>query len=103
LNEALQLTRADFFKALAHPTRLQILELLRPGERCVCEIFPALDMIQPNVSRHLAILKKEGLVQSRKDGLKVIYWISDSRVCDLVDQAAEVTRQIWQDKADLAG
>jgi len=51
---------ADFFKALAHPTRLQILELLRPGERCVCEIFPALEMEQSNVSRHLSVSLEKG-------------------------------------------
>ncbi len=102
MSDRIHATRADLLKALAHPTRLQIIELLRPGERCVCEIYPALDMIQPNVSRHLAILRKEGLLQCRKDGLKVIYWVSDDRVFELVDQAAEISRQIWQDKAALA-
>ena len=90
---------ADFFKALAHPTRLQILELLRPGERCVCEIFPALEMEQSNVSRHLSVLKKAGLVQSRKDGLRVIYWISDYRIVDILNFSTDTTRQIWQNKA----
>jgi DNA-binding transcriptional ArsR family regulator len=95
------ITTVDFFKALSHPARLQILELLRPGERCVCEIFPELDMIQPSASRHLSIMKKEGLLQSRKDGLKVIYRVSDPRVFELIDRAAEITRQIWQEKAAL--
>ena len=102
MSEKVHSTRADFFKALGNPDRLKILELLRPGERCVCEIYPALDMVQPNVSRHLTALKKEGLLQSRKDGLKVIYWVSDDRVYELIDQAAEITRKIWQDKAALA-
>ncbi len=92
-------TQSDFFKALAHPTRLQILEFLKPGERCVCEIFPALAMEQSNVSRHLAVLKKEGLLQSRKDGLKVIYRISDPRINEIVELSAKITRQIWHDKA----
>ena len=90
---------ADLFKALAHPTRIQILELLRSGEKCVCEITPVLNNIQPNVSRHLAILKKEGLVQSRKDGLKVIYKISDSKVYTIIDSSADLIRKYLKDKA----
>lgn len=90
---------ADFFKALAHPTRIQILDLLRSGERCVCEITPALNSIQPNVSRHLGVLKKEGLVQSRKDGLKVIYRISDPKIYTILDLSAELIRKHLEDKS----
>lgn len=93
--------QADFMKALAHPTRLQILELLRPGERCVCEIFPALNLEQPSISRHLAILKKEGLLRSRKDGLKVIYRASDTRIYEIIDICSETIRQIWREKAEI--
>lgn len=93
--------QADFMKALAHPTRLQILELLRSGERCVCEIFPALEMEQSSVSRHLAVLRREGILQSRKDGLKVIYSSVDPRIYDIVDLCAETTRQIWREKAEM--
>ncbi|MCJ7806588.1 MAG: metalloregulator ArsR/SmtB family transcription factor [Clostridia bacterium] len=96
-------TQSDFFKALAHPTRLQIMELLRSGERCVCEIFPALEMEQSSVSRHLAILKREGLLHSRKDGLKVIYWAADLRVYQVIDRCSDIIRRIWQDKAEAVG
>ena len=77
--------QADLCKAIAHPTRIEILQLLRGGERCVCEIFPVLDIDQPNVSRHLSLLKKEGILTSRKEGLKVIYRVNDERVFDLLD------------------
>lgn len=90
---------ADLFKALAHPTRIKILELLRNGEKCVCEITPELNSIQPNVSRHLAVLRKEGLVQSRKEGLKVIYRISDSKVFTIIDLSAELIRKYLEDKS----
>ncbi len=96
-----QAIQADFIKAMAHPTRLQILELLRSGERCVCEIFPALNIEQSSISRHLAILKREGLLHSRKDGLKVIYWPSDSRIYEIIDICSDTTRQIWQQKAEI--
>jgi len=92
---------ADYFKALAHPTRIQILELLRRGEKCVCEITPTLGKEQPNISRHLAILKKEGLVQSRKDGLKVIYRVDDPKVYKIIDLSAELIRKYLEDKSVL--
>ena len=61
------------FKALADRTRLRILGLLSAGEICVCDIHGSLDLPQPTVSRHLAYLRKSGLVAWRKDGLWVHY------------------------------
>ncbi len=61
------------FKALADRTRLRILGLLRTGEICVCDIHASLDLPQPTVSRHLAYLRRTGLVAARKDGLWVHY------------------------------
>ena len=61
------------FKALADRTRLRILGLLSAGEVCVCDIHGSLDLPQPTVSRHLAYLRKSGLVEGRKDGLWVHY------------------------------
>lgn len=84
--------RAVYFKALGHPTRLKIIEFLREGEKCVCEIIPALQMEQSNISRHLAILKKEGILSCRKEGLKVIYWVSDPRVFQLLELSREMLR-----------
>lgn len=91
--------RADYFKALGHPTRLQIVELLREGEKCVCEIIPALQMEQSNISRHLAILKKEGILSSRKEGLKVIYWVPDPRVFQLLELSREMLRYHLREKS----
>ena len=61
------------FKALADDTRLRILGLLQAGEICVCDIHGSLGLPQPTVSRHLASLRRAGLVQGRKDGLWVHY------------------------------
>jgi ArsR family transcriptional regulator len=61
------------FKALADDTRLRILALLAAGEVCVCNIHGALDLPQPTVSRHLAYLRKSGLVSARRDGLWMHY------------------------------
>jgi DNA-binding transcriptional ArsR family regulator len=73
------------FHALADPIRLEILLYLRDGEKCVCEIVPHLDLIQPLVSRHLKILKDVGIVRFRKDGTKRMYSVVDSRIHSVVD------------------
>jgi ArsR family transcriptional regulator len=61
-------TTPDLFRAFADPTRLRLLNLLLEGERCVCELCEVLDEIQPKVSRHLAYLRRAGLVSVRRDG-----------------------------------
>lgn len=67
------------FKALADPTRLRILRLLSAGEICVCHIHESLRLPQPLVSRHLAYLRRMGLVETRKDGLWVHYRLAPPR------------------------
>jgi ArsR family transcriptional regulator len=61
------------FKALADATRLRILGLLLTGEVCVCDIHESLDIPQPKASRHLAYLRRAGLVDTRRDGLWIHY------------------------------
>jgi ArsR family transcriptional regulator, arsenate/arsenite/antimonite-responsive transcriptional repressor len=61
------------FAAFADPTRLRVLNLLRDGELCVCELVRVLGMSQPKISRHLAILREADLVEDRKDGRWVHY------------------------------
>ena len=77
--------RAKIFKALADPIRLEIIEFLRGGEKCVCEIVPSMEIIQPLVSRHLKILKDCGLVNDRKEGNRRLYSITDPRIFDTID------------------
>ena len=64
---------AGLFQALGDPTRLRILGLLLTGEVCVCDIHESLDIPQPKASRHLAYLRKSGLVDTRREGLWVHY------------------------------
>lgn len=64
-------------KALAHPVRLHILDMLRQGEVCVCHLEAALKRRQAYVSQQLMILREAGLVEARKDGLQVFYRITD--------------------------
>ena len=76
---------AELFKGLAHPTRLQILDLLREGEMCVCHIEASLNKRQAYVSQQLMSLRETGLVDSRRDGLQVYYRLSHPRTTDLLN------------------
>ena len=67
------------FRALSDRTRLRILNLLQGGELCVCDLVDVLDSPQPTISRHLAYLRKAGLVVARKDGLWSYYRLTDAR------------------------
>ncbi len=69
---------ADYLKALAHPTRLRILDfLMRQKETCVKSLWEELGLQQSNVSQHLALMKQRGIIDSRKEGVKTCYWIAD--------------------------
>lgn len=76
---------ADTIKALADPTRLKIIHLLRHGELCVCEIFTAMDKPQPTVSHHLNILKKAGFIKYHKEGVWVHYSLRDPEILKVLD------------------
>lgn len=84
--------QANVLKALGQPTRLQILDLLKDGERCVCEIFPAIHQEQANVSKHLSILKQAGILESRKDGLRIIYKIKAPEVLNLLSGVSKLLK-----------
>lgn len=77
---------ADIFKALAHPRRLEILQLLRDQELPVSDIHTMLDLPQANISQHLTILRDAEIVSTRRDGKQMYYQLSDLRIlkaCDL--------------------
>ncbi len=77
--------KSTVLHALSDPIRLEIVAYLRDGEKCVCEIVPHLNLIQPLVSRHLKTLKDAGIVRCRKDGTKRMYSIVDQRIFNVTD------------------
>lgn len=90
----------NIFKALAHPTRLQIVKLLKEKPLCVCDILPQIESEQSNTSQHLSVLKNQGIVDSKKDGLMVIYKIKSPEVYQMIDTAEEIIlRQIQETQA----
>jgi DNA-binding transcriptional ArsR family regulator len=83
---------AEVLKAMADPTRLKVLHALQAGERCVTDILHVVGGSQANVSKHLSVLRRAGLVDCRRDGLNVFYRIIDPgvfaicrNVCDSIE------------------
>lgn len=92
----LQAFKAQFFRALAHPTRIRVLEHLIRGPRSVQELQALLALDQPIVSQQLAILRTQGIVWAQKEGLSVRYGLRDPLVGDLLD----VARRIFNNQLD---
>ena len=86
----LQVFKAGFFKALAHPTRIRILEILVRGSRTVYELQEELKLDQAAVSQQLAVLRNQGVVTGDKEGLAVRYTVRDPLLADLLDVARRI-------------
>lgn len=84
---------ASIAQALAHPVRLQILELLRDEGAYVMHLTTALGRPQANISQHLGILRQAGLVVDEREGMTVIYRVRDPRVFELVDRLQTLAAQ----------
>jgi DNA-binding transcriptional ArsR family regulator len=87
---ALQTFKAQFFRALSHPVRIKILEILIGGDRSVQELQEALKLDQPVVSQQLAVLRNQGIVTSEKKGLSVRYALRDRAIEELLDVARRI-------------
>ena len=90
MQDALRNFKAEFFKALAHPTRIQILETLRDGERNVTELQEILSVEASSVSQQLAVLRNKNIVDTRKAGTSVYYSVRDPALFELLDVARKV-------------
>ena len=85
--------QAEILKALSHPARLQILDILRDGEQCVCHLEAVLKLRQAYISQQLMTLRRAGLVADRKDGLRVYYRITDRSIFRVLDPARIMVEQ----------
>lgn len=93
------------FQALGDPTRLRILGLLLEGEVCVCDLHASLDISQPKASRHLASLRRAGLVAARRDGLWMHYRLaapSEPAIAVVLEAVAAALRQVATVRRDAA-
>ena len=107
MQDALQRFKAEFFKALAHPVRIKILELLRTGEMSVTDLQALLGIEASSVSQQLAVLRGQNIVEARKVGTTVYYSVRDPALYELLDAARKIfnnhlidTRSMLEELAD---
>jgi ArsR family transcriptional regulator len=89
--EAVHVDVARILKVLGDPNRIKIIELLRNGELCQCEIIPYVGQSQPTVSRHLGLLEANGILSRRKDGTRVLYKIANPNVLRILELVESLT------------
>jgi len=107
LSRPLNEIKADLFRALAHPARVRVLEVLVNGEHSVGQLQPLVGIESSHLSQQLGVLRRAGLVTTRKDGNTVIYMLRDPLVADLLAVAKQLllasltqTRDLLDDLAD---
>lgn len=93
--------KAEFFKALAHPLRIRILDELRKGEMSVNDLGSRLNVEQSNLSQQLAVLRNRNILGARKDGQSVYYSVRDPQLFDLLDVAKKIFNSHLIDVKDL--
>lgn len=93
--------KSEILKALAQPTRLKILELLRGGEKCICEITPAINGEQSNISRHISLMQKSHLVTTRKDGVRVMVKVKDPKIFEIIDKVSAILKNRMKEQEKL--
>jgi DNA-binding transcriptional ArsR family regulator len=85
--------KAEFFKALGHPLRIRVLELLTGGDHSVSDLLEHVSVEQPYLSQQLGVLRRAGFVVARREGSNVVYALADPRIADLL----AVSRQMLLD------
>ena len=100
MTDAVQRVKAEFFKALAHPARIRVLEILAGGERSVAELSEQVGIESSHMSQQLGVLRRASLIRPRKDGLAVYYSLTDSRIADILQLARQVMVTYMQDAAE---
>ncbi len=94
--------RAKVLKALAHPSRLFMVDVLSHGERCVCELTALVGADMSTVSKHLSVLKSAGIVSDGKRGMQVFYKLKMPCVLRFFDCVGEVMARSAEEQAELA-
>ncbi len=93
--------QAEIAKAVAHPLRIAIVDFLRDGEQCVCDIAGHVGSERSNVSRHLSVMVNAGILDYRKQGLKVIYALKTPCILDFFSCVVGVLKQQAKDNEKL--
>ena len=93
--------KAEFFKTLGHPARIRVLELLSEGERSVGEMLPEVGIEPAHMSQQLAVLRRAGLVTSRKQGSSVYYALTSTQVAELLAVARAILTGVLAGQVEL--
>ena len=93
--------QAEIAKAIAHPLRIAIVNFLKDGEQCVCDIAEHIGAERSNVSRHLSVMVNAGLLECRKEGLKVIYRLRTPCILEFFSCVSSVLKQQVKDNEKL--
>jgi DNA-binding transcriptional ArsR family regulator len=93
--------KAEFFRVLGHPVRVRVLELLREREHSVGELQAALGIDSSATSQHLGALRKQGLLESRREGTSVYYRVKDPRTFQLLEIARQILTSHFEDTQAL--
>jgi len=93
--------KAEFFKTLSHPLRIRVLELLSEREHSVGELLRAIDIEASNLSQQLAVLRRAGLVTTRKEGSAVYYSLVSTQIADLMGVARSILTSVLSEQAEL--
>jgi ArsR family transcriptional regulator len=93
--------QAKIAQAIGHPLRLEIIDFLKDGEQCVCDIAEQIGAERSNVSRHLSLMVAAGVLEHRKVGLKVIYWLKCPCILDFFTCITGVLKQQARENTKL--
>lgn len=93
--------KAEFFKTLAHPARIRVLELLRNGERSVGELIPEVGLESSHLSQQLGVLRRANVLHSRKEGSTVLYSVTDPRIFELLEVAKAILTTTLAESSQL--
>ena len=93
--------QANIAKAIGHPVRVAVIDFLQNGEQCVCDIAIRVGSERTNLSKHLSVMVAAGVLQSRKDGLKVIYKIKTPCIVRFLDCLRECLKEQAKETQEL--
>ena len=93
--------QAEIAKAVSHPLRVAVIDFLRDGEKCVCDIAEHIGSERSNVSRHLSVMVRAGVLTCRKDGLKVFYKLRTPCIAEFLSCVTRVVKQQAKDSERL--
>lgn len=101
MSKPLYLLKAEFFKTLGHPARIRVLELLSEREHAVSEMLPEVGIEAANLSQQLAVLRRAGLVVTRKEGSTVFYSLTSPEVAELLAVARQILTGVLTGQVEL--